>query len=513
VVFVAALTAYAGPRAVRVADGHFVDANGRQVMLHGVNMGEKSGNRGYIGGETPEDFAKLHEWGMNCVRFLIFWDGVEPQPGVYDDAYLDRVAERAAWAREAGVWLILDMHQDLFGPGIPGGDGAPKWATITEGQPHGSVPGAWASAYTCSRRLQKAFDNFYNNAPGPDGVGLRDHFAAAWRHVAERFKDEPAVIGDDLLNEPAMGERIRGTAVDVWRAAPELVGQVSKPGGINALMKELESGGTPPEWLLDALDDRARYVKLLDVLAPHLRAFEATQLGPLQQCTANAIRQADSEGILFIVSGGLANIGVPVDIPVIRRADGSPDPQQAYYPHVYDLVTDTPLAYRASASRLAVMFDRIEDYASKNGLPVAIGEWGGYYGSEKTRPTARRVLCELEKHGYGDFYWSYHDHFDRASYFEMLCRPYPMAVAGVLTSYGTDPETHTFTCAWTSGEGKAATDFYLPAKWYPKGYEVDVVPRDARQEFSARGGDGAGVLHITVDGAGNACSVSIRPKE
>jgi endoglycosylceramidase len=48
----------------------------------------------------------------------------------------------------------------------------------------------------------RAFDNFWNYEEHPE---LQDHYAAMWAHVAERFRDHPAVIGYDLMNEPWQG--------------------------------------------------------------------------------------------------------------------------------------------------------------------------------------------------------------------------------------------------------------------------------------------------------------------
>ena len=42
-----------------------------------------------------------------------------------------------------------------------------------------------------------AWDAFWSNEPGPDGVELQDHFARAWQHVAARFRNMPGVIGYD----------------------------------------------------------------------------------------------------------------------------------------------------------------------------------------------------------------------------------------------------------------------------------------------------------------------------
>jgi endoglycosylceramidase len=53
--------------------------------------------------------------------------------------------------------------------------------------------------------LQRAFDHFWANDPGPGGVGLQDRYPAAWAHVAGRFRATPSVLGYELLNEPWPG--------------------------------------------------------------------------------------------------------------------------------------------------------------------------------------------------------------------------------------------------------------------------------------------------------------------
>ena len=48
-----------------------------------------------------------------------------------------------------------------------------------------------------------AFDNFFDYEG--EYPYLQDHFADAWAAVVTRFKDHPAVIGYDILNEPSPG--------------------------------------------------------------------------------------------------------------------------------------------------------------------------------------------------------------------------------------------------------------------------------------------------------------------
>ena len=119
---------------ITVQSERFVDPQGRQVLLHGINMVNKNANAGYLGDEGPELFAAMADWGSNCVRLGVIWDGLEPEPGVYDEGYLQGLDRQIAWAGEYSLNVFLDMHQDLYS--VCFSDGAPEWATLTGGQPH-----------------------------------------------------------------------------------------------------------------------------------------------------------------------------------------------------------------------------------------------------------------------------------------------------------------------------------------------------------------------------------------
>ena len=90
------------------------------------------------------------------------------------------------WAEKYGLYVFLDMHQDLYS--CKYSDGAPEWATLTDERPHiteGNM--VWSDAYITSPAIQRAFDNFWANTPASDGVGIQEHYARAWRHVAKRY--------------------------------------------------------------------------------------------------------------------------------------------------------------------------------------------------------------------------------------------------------------------------------------------------------------------------------------
>ena len=175
------------------------DEDGRALILHGLNISDAAkGAPDYTSWHTFEDYARMRdEWGFNAIRLLIFWAAVEPEPWVYDDEYLDRVAERVGWASELGLYVIIDMHQDLYGEKF-NSDGAPQWATWDDGLPYEPTEPWWTNYLQPA--VCRAFTNLWVEEE------LQEHLIAAWTHVAERFAGDPTVLGYDLFNEPYFGE-------------------------------------------------------------------------------------------------------------------------------------------------------------------------------------------------------------------------------------------------------------------------------------------------------------------
>ncbi len=116
--------------------------------------------------------ADLSALGFNSVRvpfnYNLFWWNNQLRDNGFE--YFDRVIE---WCRQYNMYVLLDMH------------GAPGYQN----------PGDHA-------------DNVNSNASQPrDSVTFWDGnnvqiAATIWRHIANRYKDEPVVWGYDLINEP-----------------------------------------------------------------------------------------------------------------------------------------------------------------------------------------------------------------------------------------------------------------------------------------------------------------------
>jgi endoglycosylceramidase len=172
--------------------------DGRAAILRGANVSGAQKAPPYLDDKQPADYQRLRsDWGMNAMRFVMTWAAVEPDAGRYDDTYLEGVRERIHWAQQAGLVVVLDMHQDIYGEGF-GFDGAPRW-TCDAARYAAFTPRTPWFVSALDANVQACVDDFYTR------TDLQDHFTGAWRHVAERLSTEPAVIGFDVLNEPNWG--------------------------------------------------------------------------------------------------------------------------------------------------------------------------------------------------------------------------------------------------------------------------------------------------------------------
>lgn len=180
------------------------DDAGRVVLPVGINLMNKQAPYTVESlGFDDADAAFLRRQGFTSVRLGIFWKAVEPQPGVYDDDYLRSIRRTVNLLHSHGLSVLLDMHQDMANEQFQG-EGFPDWAIRTDGWPNIMKVGFPGNQFV-NVALQRAYDNFHHNAPGPGGVGLADRYAAMWAHVATSFRATPGIIGLDLYNEPWPG--------------------------------------------------------------------------------------------------------------------------------------------------------------------------------------------------------------------------------------------------------------------------------------------------------------------
>jgi len=200
-----ATTGHAATAVVRVDDGRIIGPDGSPLLLRGVGLGTWLLPEGYMWGFgdraasprqietlvadllgqdgavgfwrdfrntfiTADDVALIARAGFDHVRLPINWRVLATADGAWREDGFALVDRLIGWCRAAGLLVLLDLH------GAPGGQ-------------------TGTNIDDSLGRPELFMDE--RNA---------DLTVALWREIARRYRDEPAVLGYDLLNEPLPNE-------------------------------------------------------------------------------------------------------------------------------------------------------------------------------------------------------------------------------------------------------------------------------------------------------------------
>lgn len=420
-----------------VRDGFIRDDLGRTLILRGVNLSGGHKQAPYFDFHGPADFeAVRQQLGMNALRFLIEWAAVEPSPGAYDDAYLDAVRERLDWARDANLHVVLDMHQDLFGEGFAGGNGAPRWACEEERYAAYVPPDDWFMGYL-DENVTACFDKLWTDD------ALQQSYADAWAHVAERLADHPSLIGFDVINEPWQG---------------------STP------MDSFEPSALQPFY--------ERVVPAVRAAAPHWLAFlepssmsnlgRDTQLGPFP--FENVVYAPHSYD------------------PSFERSEGFDDDNRAAVLAKLDKLA-------AEAARLGAAL-WVGEYGGDADLPGI----APYMDAESDAMAAVLAGGAYWDHSRSDGFGLYDvEGNEKTPVWDGIVRPAPELIAGEIEAWSFDEVTGTFTLSFTA-DSEEASVLRLPTRAYPDGYELSCAGCEAEgheEELNLLATEGAAV-QLTV---------------
>lgn len=453
------------------------DRQGRVVLLRGANMvGSKSGPD-YIGPVTEDDVAKLRSYGMNVARQLIYWAAIEPTKGAYDEAYLDAVEKRLDWYAARGVYVVLDMHQDIYSEAV-GGDGAPSWAVFTDGKavtPPTSGPWYLAAA---SPGVQAAYRNFWDQERGH--ADLQEHYVAAWKHVAERFASHPAVVAYDIMNEPVFAN-----------------------GDIAATIAFMTEAKKTGDW---------NNAKLID----------------FTQRVVDGIRSVDADTYVFYEPTSLVNTNLggsfggpfPGDVRGIHDPRNGP-PRLGYAPHLYDVKVEQGAGWTPTNPYVSDWEAlRAADRDAQGGV-LWLGEVGGSADQAEMADYVGKIMGMVDHELMGFALWAFSsgswsprntDGTD-TKWAGWLDRPYPRAIAGTPTSTSYDPATRVFRLSFESyAQAYGATEIAVAEKRvYPDGW-VAVVKGEGGAEGTQAYSADLQILAVTTDASVARWSVCVAPK-
>ena len=125
----------------------FVDESGRTRIFNGMNIDDKLLNSEEFRYNLDDEFfRKFRANGLNYIRLAVTWQNLEPEMGKYNEKYLRSIDRIFETAEKYDVYILLDMHQDLYSnfDAKSVGDGAPGWACITDGAKPRMPKAVWA---------------------------------------------------------------------------------------------------------------------------------------------------------------------------------------------------------------------------------------------------------------------------------------------------------------------------------------------------------------------------------
>ncbi len=382
----------------------FLTESGKEVIFNGINVL----SRGRENGHLPVDFESSVLWfrkmGFNLLRYGITWDAVEPEPGVIDEDYLAKVKKNVRIAEDAGIYILFDMHQDLFAQKF--GNGAPDWACLDDGLPFDKGHALWYEAYLSSEPVIRAADAFWANKPAEDGVGLLDHYEKMWERIGEVFADCDNVIAFEPMNEPFMGSTAR-------MAFGEALVRIQAK---NPNFSLYDSTNADPE----------ETAEFMGIVAEKLMDFDRTTLMDFYRRMQKAMQKHCDKPI---ATGG--NIYNSTDLPTgIEALPGG----HIYAPHGYDAVVDSDNYSAYNKDSVARLYAHKREAQERLGLPTIAAEWGAFPSKPFTNDLIRFMYGIVEQNLWGSCYCEYHRDKENDPNFTALCRSYPQETAGRLHS-------------------------------------------------------------------------------
>lgn len=217
-----------------IKNQHVITPDGKPFLIQGINLGNWLNPEGYmflfkdvssyrlidqafremVGSDftdqfwkafkdnyiTREDIAYIKQTGMNSIRLPFHYKSFTEEDYMGLKSNQDgfaRIDSVIKWCKEEGLYVILDMHD---APGGQTGDNIDD----SYGYP-------WLFESEESQQL----------------------FSEIWKKIANRYKDEPAILGYDLLNEPIAThfnnkEEINKHLVPVYKKGIEAIRSVDK---------------------------------------------------------------------------------------------------------------------------------------------------------------------------------------------------------------------------------------------------------------------------------------------
>jgi endoglycosylceramidase len=370
-------------------------------------------------GDLPDlervDYERMRNMGFNaqvirlCLTRIGGWPGSE-----FKEDFFKRVDQHIRLAKENGIktmfkMTLYDLTKEIYGH-------------LTEEQ--------WADLLA-------------------NRNGTRDLFVKAWDNLFHKYKNEPSVIGYDLLNEPIASEGFNRQYP--WDLYPKI-------------FKNIETF------------EKKFFIPLYNEVISNLNKISPEKYALIQwwhyvpkEHRATGLPSAEvspgikGKNVLYaphyygtqpdMMMERYLKDALTMQAPIIIPEYGAPTF------NITDKDIETQLLYQLNFIKSLDLYDR---YC----IGLVKAWWCGSATLYEKKSDRTWAMFEGRSHARGP---------ERKYVVDMMCRPRPLAVDGVVNSFNYDFATRIFTMDFTSGKGTAVSEIYLPVnRHYPDGCRIQI---------------------------------------
>ncbi len=388
------------------------------------------------GGLTDVDLARIAGHGWNVIRLGVTFEGIMPAKGVVDQAHLAAIESVVDRITAHGMYVLLDLHQDLMGK--PWGNGFPAWAIHHSPELEALEPDLGFPLNAARPSHNLAWDAFWADrrlAPG-DPKGPVGYLADAIGALVDRLGDHPGIAGVEIINE-------------AWAGTPMLTCLAVLPAGCP--------------------------------VGRHIRPAQRGSASP------TAIRQVAPNLLVWWEPPSTWNLTAPSHLAEPPMTPAIDDPQVAFAFHDYcafgELSTyfgSPPELQQTCDVHHAITWQNAATVFKRTGLPQLVTEFGNIDDGAELERSLR--LSDDTFTGWQ--YWHYGAGFGlrpastepfSADQLQHLARTYPAATAGTPVDLSFDPATGEMRYSYVPRNLGVPTEIALSDVHYPRGYDVAVT--------------------------------------
>lgn len=145
----------------------------------------------------------MKQWGFNVVRLGFMWSGLYPTaPDIINQTYVTEMMKIVNLLEDYGMYVIIDLHQDMLSSQFAAYDGAPLWILEQLPKPKHAYPWPFKNPYLgftayVTEACGFAFQCLYSNKNN-----FEDYFQQYWVSTAQIFNQTSSILAYELINEP-----------------------------------------------------------------------------------------------------------------------------------------------------------------------------------------------------------------------------------------------------------------------------------------------------------------------